>query len=138
MLTVKRIYFGNWLRDYSQAMDIAGLSKLPKQTILNLVMALAFLAMGYGTGEFEVTEERLGVYLPVEHIDSPKVRAETVTTGPDADIRVVQGYAADQPGGDARKFDPRLRPPVDPRELEIDPRTGMKVRPREPVQSMCR
>ena len=73
-------------------------------------MALAFLAMGYGTGEFEVTEERLGVYLPTEHIDSPK------------------GYAADQPGGDARKFDPRLRPPVDPRELEIDPRTGMKVR----------
>ena len=28
---------GNWLRDYSQAMDIAGLSKLSKQTILNLV-----------------------------------------------------------------------------------------------------
>jgi hypothetical protein len=35
-------------------------------------MALAFLAMGYGTGEFEVTEERLGVYLPTEHIDSVK------------------------------------------------------------------
>ncbi|KAK4049100.1 hypothetical protein OIO90_005570 [Microbotryomycetes sp. JL221] len=91
-----------------QAMDIAGLSKLPKQTILNLIMALGFLAHGYATGEFEVTDERLGVYLPTEHIDNPK------------------GYAADQPGGDARKFDPRLRPPVNPQELEIDPRTGMK------------
>lgn len=32
------------------------------------------------------------------------------------------------PGGDARKVDPRLRGPIDPRELEIDHRTGMKVR----------
>ncbi|GAA5960368.1 hypothetical protein JCM21900_003530 [Sporobolomyces salmonicolor] len=107
-LDIKRVYFGNWLRDYSQAMDIAGLTKLSKQTIINLIMALGFLAHGYATGEFEVTEERLGVYLCTEHIDNPK------------------GYAADQPGGDARHVDPRLRPPVDPRELEIDPRTGMK------------
>ncbi|GAA5870617.1 hypothetical protein JCM3774_001704 [Rhodotorula dairenensis] len=107
-LDVKRVYFGNWLRDYSQAMDIAGLSKLSKQTILNLVMALGFLAHGYATAEFEVTDERLGVYLPTEHIDNPK------------------GYAADQPGGDARRVDPRLRPPVQDVELEIDPRTGMK------------
>ncbi|CEQ40366.1 SPOSA6832_01974, partial [Sporobolomyces salmonicolor] len=128
-LDIKRVYFGNWLRDYSQAMDIAGLTKLSKQTIINLIMALGFLAHGYATGEFEVrpffpclsifrlltvcldhlfhqvTEERLGVYLCTEHIDNPK---------------------ADQPGGDARHVDPRLRPPVDPRELEIDPRTGMK------------
>lgn len=54
--------------DYSQAMDIAGLSKLPKQTILNLIMALGFMAHGYATGEFEVTEERLGVYQTTEHI----------------------------------------------------------------------
>ena len=40
-----------------------------------------------------------------EHIDNPK------------------GYGE---GEDARKYDPRLRGPVDPRELEIDPRTGMK------------
>lgn len=37
-------------RDYSQAMDVAGLSKLSRQQILNLVMALTFLAMGYATG----------------------------------------------------------------------------------------
>jgi hypothetical protein len=63
------------------------------------------MANGYATEEFEVTEERLGVYRPEEHIDNPL------------------GYAD---GTDARKYDPRLRGPVDPRELEIDPRTGMK------------
>lgn len=73
-------------------------------------MGLGFLAHGYATKEFEVTEERLGVYLPVEHIDNPS------------------GYAAAEPGGDARRTDPRLRGPIDPRELEIDPNTGMKVR----------
>ncbi|GAA6061244.1 hypothetical protein JCM10212_002703 [Sporobolomyces blumeae] len=107
-LDIKRVYFGNWLRDYSQAMDVAGLTKLSKQTIINLIMALGFMAHGYATGEFEVTEERLGVYSCLEHIDNPK------------------GYGADQPGGDARHVDPRLRGPVDPRELEVDPRTGMK------------
>lgn len=63
------------------------------------------MAHGYATEEFEVTEERLGVYRPEEHIDNPR------------------GYAD---GEDARKYDPRLRGPVDPKELEIDPRTGMK------------
>ncbi|KAG7098509.1 hypothetical protein E1B28_000453 [Marasmius oreades] len=104
-LDIKRVYFGNWLRDYSQAVDIAGLTKLPLQTIINLCMALGFLAHGYATNEFEVTRERLGCYLPTEHIDNPK------------------GYGD---GQDARKFDPRLRGPVNPRELEIDLRTGMK------------
>lgn len=63
------------------------------------------MANGYATEEFEVTEERLGAYRPEEHIDNPL------------------GYAD---GQDARQYDPRLRGPVDPRELEIDPRTGMK------------
>ncbi|KAL0581875.1 hypothetical protein V5O48_000104 [Marasmius crinis-equi] len=125
-LDIKRVYFGNWLRDYSQvrnklskgflnrylsdcsgrqAVDIAGLSKLPLQTIINLCMALGFLAHGYATNEFEVTKDRLGCYLPTEHIDNPK------------------GYGD---GKDPRTVDPRLRGPVDPRELEIDTRTGMK------------
>lgn len=64
-------------------------------------MALGFLSHGYATGEFEVTKERLGVYSCVEHIDNPK------------------GYGADEPGGDARYLDSRLRGPVDPRELEV-------------------
>ncbi|KAG6878317.1 hypothetical protein C0993_008914 [Termitomyces sp. T159_Od127] len=41
-----------------------------------------------------------------EHIDNPK------------------GYAAKE--GDARRYHPKLRPPVDNRELEFDERTGMK------------
>lgn len=56
--------------------------------------------------EFEVTEERLGCYRPEEHIDNPK------------------DYADNK---DAREYDKRLRPPVRPIELEIDPKTGMKV-----------
>ncbi|BEI86570.1 hypothetical protein CcaverHIS002_0608570 [Cutaneotrichosporon cavernicola] len=104
-LDLKRVYFGNWLRDYSQAVDVASLSKVPLQTILNVVMVLGFLAHGYVTEEFEVTKERLGCYLPIEHIDNPK------------------GYAE---GEDARKYDPRLRGPIDPRELQIDPQSGMK------------
>ncbi|PPR00750.1 hypothetical protein CVT24_000775 [Panaeolus cyanescens] len=104
-LDIKRVYFGNWLRDYSQAVDIASLKKLQLQTIINLIMVLGFMAHGYATHEFEVTPERLGVYLPVEHIDNPK------------------GYGD---GEDARQYHPQLRGPVDPRELEIDPRTGMK------------
>jgi len=52
-----------------------------------------------------VTEERLGVYRPEEHIDNPKDYADNI---------------------DARQYDPRLRGPVNPMELQIDPRTGMK------------
>ena len=55
--------------------------------------------------EFEVTEERLGTYRPEEHIDNPK------------------DYADNQ---DARQYDTRLRPPVQPIELQVDPQTGMK------------
>ncbi|KAG5350799.1 hypothetical protein C0989_009227 [Termitomyces sp. Mn162] len=123
-LDVKRVYFGYVLSLPSalnpnlppspetgcaitarHAIDIASLKKMPIQTIMNLLMVLGFMAHGYATHEFEVTQERIGVYLPVEHIDNPK------------------GYGE---GEDARKYHPALRPPVDPRELEIDPRTGMK------------
>ncbi|CAO1635322.1 unnamed protein product [Parajaminaea phylloscopi] len=104
-LDIKRIYFGNFLRDYSQAMDVAALEKLPKQTILTIVMVLSFMAFGYATDEFEVTEERLGVYNACEHLDNPAGMYE---------------------GIDAKRFDSRLRGPVDPRELEVDPRSGMK------------
>jgi len=105
-LDVKRVYFGNWLRDYSQAMDIAGLSKLTAQTLVTVVSALGFMTFGFATEEFQVTADRLGVYLPIEHIDNPK------------------GYGEKE--GDPRQFHPKLRPPVDPRELEIDQNTGMK------------
>lgn len=81
---LRTILLSNWLRDYSQAVDIAVLKKLPLQSIINICMALGFLvswcqtmtfeinlliptpqAHGYATAEFEVTANRLGVYLPV-------------------------------------------------------------------------
>ncbi|KAL3478604.1 heterokaryon incompatibility protein Het-C-domain-containing protein [Aspergillus californicus] len=102
---VKRVYFGNWLRDYSQAMDVGTLKSLPADTIRILVWILSFLSFGYATAEFEVTSERLGVYRPEEHIDNPK------------------DYADNE---DARQYDARLRPPIQDIELEIDPDTGMK------------
>ncbi|KAJ5295544.1 hypothetical protein N7508_010365 [Penicillium antarcticum] len=102
---IKRVYFGNWLRDYSQAMDVGTLKSLQAETIRILVWVLSFLSFGYATGEFEVTSDRLGVYRPEEHIDNPK------------------DYADNE---DARQYDKRLRPPVRNIELEIDPNTGMK------------
>lgn len=104
-LLVQRTYFGNWLRDYSQAVDVGSLKGVNAETIRILVWVLSFLANGYATEEFEVTAERLGVYRPEEHIDNPL------------------GYAD---GKDAREFDRRLRGLVMPVETEIDPYTGMK------------
>ncbi|KAF2164844.1 hypothetical protein M409DRAFT_56215 [Zasmidium cellare ATCC 36951] len=104
-MMVKRAYFGNWLRDYSQAVDVGTLKGVPADTIRVLVWVLSFMSFGYATLEFEVTSERLGVYRPEEHIDNPK------------------DYADNQ---DARQYDQRLRGPVMPIELQVDPNTGMK------------
>jgi hypothetical protein len=99
------VYFGNWLRDYSQAVDVGTLQRVQAETIRVLVWILSFMSFGYATGEFEVTSERLGVYRPEEHIDNPK------------------DYADNE---DARKYDGRLRGPVTREELAVDPETGMK------------
>ncbi|EXJ84413.1 hypothetical protein A1O3_05080 [Capronia epimyces CBS 606.96] len=104
-MMIKRVYFGNWLRDYSQAMDTGALKKAQPETIRILVWLLSFLAFGYATAEFEVTSEKLGVYRPEEHIDNPK------------------DYNDNE---DARKYDPRLRAPVRDIELQIDTDSGMK------------
>ncbi|KAL1958966.1 hypothetical protein VTO42DRAFT_3519 [Malbranchea cinnamomea] len=105
-LDVLRVYFGNWLRDYSQAVDVGTVKYVSAEAIRILLWILGFMSFGYGTGEFEVTTERLGCYQPTEHIDNPL------------------GYAE---GDDARRYDRRLRGPVDEeRELAIDLRTGLK------------
>ncbi|KAK9480236.1 heterokaryon incompatibility Het-C, partial [Lipomyces japonicus] len=105
-ISIKRVYFGNWLRDYSQAVDVGTLSKnISLDTIRLLLWVLGFLAFGYATEEFEVTNERLGVYRPEEHIDNPRDYADN---------------------NDARQYDRRLRGPVAAEELEIDSQTGMK------------
>jgi hypothetical protein len=99
----RQIYFGNWLRDFSQIIDTTGLDNVPESVLRAIVSIMGFLEFGFATDEFEVTRERLGCYTHVEHIDNPK------------------GYPSN-----AKEIDERLRGPLDPRELEFDPKTGMK------------
>lgn len=105
-MDVKRVYFGNWLRDYSQAVDVGAVKFVSAEAVRLLIWVLGFMSFGYGTGEFEVTRDRLGCYRPEEHIDNPKDYADNI---------------------DARQYDRRLRGPVDERrELSVDERTGLK------------
>ncbi|EOA91480.1 uncharacterized protein SETTUDRAFT_162193 [Exserohilum turcica Et28A] len=105
-MDVKRVYFGNWLRDYSQAVDVGTVKMVSAEAIRILLWILGFMSFGYGTKEFEVTRDRLGCYRPEEHIDNPKDYADNI---------------------DARDYDRRLRGPVDERrELSIDEETGLK------------
>ncbi|EFQ25491.1 heterokaryon incompatibility protein Het-C [Colletotrichum graminicola] len=105
-MMVSRVYFGNWLRDYSQAIDVGTVKSVSAEAIRLLLCVLGFLTFGFGSKEFEVTADRLGCYRPEDHIDNPK------------------NYADNE---DARQYDRRLRGPVDEGvELAIDPETGMK------------
>ncbi|KAK3310461.1 heterokaryon incompatibility protein Het-C-domain-containing protein [Chaetomium strumarium] len=105
-LMVSRVYFGNWLRDYSQAIDVGTVKSVSAEAIRLLLCILGFLTFGYGSREFEVTAERLGCYRPEDHIDNPKNYADNV---------------------DARQYDRRLRGPVDESvELAVDEQSGMK------------
>lgn len=84
---IDAVYFGNWLRDYSQVVDpkITRAADMPKEfpaalsraSWTNLVDVLAAkkfvdLRMRY-PNEMKVTPEKLGVYRPTEHIDNPLV-----------------------------------------------------------------
>lgn len=71
-MDVKRVYFGNWLRDYSQAVDVGTVKYVSAEAIRILLWVLGFMSFGYATGPFEVTTDRLGCYRPEEHIDNPK------------------------------------------------------------------
>ncbi|KAI9781493.1 MAG: hypothetical protein M1839_005908 [Geoglossum umbratile] len=103
-MDIKRVYSGNWLWDYSQAVDVGTVKHVSAEAIRILV--LWFLTFGYATTEFEVTTERLGRCRPEEHIDNPKDYADNL---------------------DARPYDTRLRGPIDERrELSVYPRTGLK------------
>lgn len=99
----KQIYFGNWLRDFSQVIDTTLLENVDEAILRAIVAVMGFLEFGFATDEFDVTRERLGCYSHVEHIDNPA------------------GYV-----DNAKEIDERLRGPVDPKELEFDPTTGMK------------
>lgn len=81
------IYFGNWLRDYSQLLDPKlvrgpGMAKnfpklLSRQALTEVIDILATRRFAEARlrapDSFRVTPERLGVYRPSEHIDNPRV-----------------------------------------------------------------
>ncbi|MDB5983327.1 MAG: hypothetical protein JWQ69_4342 [Pseudomonas sp.] len=94
------VYFGNWLRDYSQLLDpkiVRGeLDKdfpnlLSREALTQIVDVLAVREFTEqrktSPGSFTVTPDILGVYRPSEHIDNPKALkptpADPTTRDPD-------------------------------------------------------
>jgi|GEM_PF-2327844 len=115
-----QIYFGNWLRDYSQFLDPAWMIVFENKFIragsvardcmtnyLDLMAKSEFeptvTPSAHESGVFKVTRAKCGVYRPEEHIDNP------------------QGIA----NGSA--IDPLFHGPVAPGELDVDANTGMKT-----------
>ena len=45
-LDVKRVYFGNWLRDYSQAVDVGTVKYVSAEAIRILLWVLGFMSFG--------------------------------------------------------------------------------------------
>jgi len=116
------VYFGNWLRDYSQVLDpkIVRATSMPKgfpdvlsrdalTRIVDVMSIKQFAELRKSDPKaFTVTPHKLGVYRPSEHIDNPR-------------------------NTDARPLDPQLRDPdfepvVAPGDplLDIDYDTSMK------------
>lgn len=119
---VRAIYFGNWLRDYSQLLDpkIVRAAHMPedfpdllsRQALTAIVDVLAVREftdlMAHYRERFRVTSDRLGVYRPSEHIDNPKVTAPAPFDPLDRDM----------------DFEPWVL--ADDELVEIDPETSMK------------
>ncbi len=86
--------------------DVGTVKYVSAEAIRIIIWILSFMSFGYATNEFEVTTARLGCYRAEEHIDNPRDYADNA---------------------DARRYDRRLRGPVDERrELAVDERTGLK------------
>nr|WP_260049035.1 type VI secretion system tip protein TssI/VgrG [Pseudoduganella aquatica] len=113
------VYFGNWLRDYSQILDPKiirppGMPKdltryISRDTLTKVVDVLAeekFVFEAASKKEFAVTKENLGVYRAVEHIDNP--------TNFDTNPR------------DNRAVDADFEPPPSATYLSIDAGSSMK------------
>lgn len=103
---IEAVYFGNWLRDYSQLLDpkIVRAASMPKnfpdvlsrETLTKIVDVLAvrkFHLRRVSPELFTVTPEMLGVYRPSQHIDNPKVinpqPTDPATRDPDFDPWVL-------------------------------------------------
>jgi hypothetical protein len=84
------VYFGNWLRDFSQIVDPKLTRKkgdpytkgLLRETLTAIVDLLARAEFG-DTPEFRVTPKMLGVYRNEEHIDNPSGMTDARHIDPD-------------------------------------------------------
>jgi len=107
----KSLYFGNWLRDYSQLLDpkIVRATDMPKNfpdvlsrealtRIVDVLSIKRFADMRQAEPRlFTVTPEILGVYRPSEHIDNPRNTdpnaPDPTTRDPDFEPLVQDGDA---------------------------------------------
>lgn len=119
---IDAVYFGNWLRDYSQIVDpkITRAADMPKDfpatlsregwtSLVDVLAAKKFFDLRFQyPDKLKVTPEKLGVYRPHEHIDNPLV--------------------IDPPFADPRMRDPDFEPWVlqDNPVLGVDPDTSRK------------
>jgi hypothetical protein len=65
------IYFGNWLRDFSQ-LNGSG-NRMAQNHLLSLFTVIQVL--GWGEFNREVKPDELGTYVPSEHLDNPNAGA---------------------------------------------------------------
>lgn len=82
-----QIYFGNWLRDFSQ-LNTSG-SPLAHNDLLSLFTVIRVL--GWGEWNREVTPDELGTYVPSEHLDNPD--AAGLSSGIEPNQRTVEDPA---------------------------------------------
>ncbi|WP_259644979.1 Het-C domain-containing protein [Pseudomonas cichorii] len=131
---IRAIYFGNWLRDYSQLLDpkIVRAASMPKsfpdllsrEALTSIVDVLAVREftdlMKIDRSRFTVTPQRLGVYRPGEHIDNPK--------------------AINPKPANPRERDPDFEDWVKPGDpaLQVDAQTSMKRYIQHSVEIMSR
>lgn len=120
---VRAIYYGNWLRDYSQLLDpklvrAAGAPKnfpktLSREALTQIVDVLAVREfidlMEQNREQFKVTPEKLGVYRPSEHLDNPHPGAGKRVDYKQIDEAFEEWVAANDPS------------------LQVDPATSMKA-----------
>ncbi|MEO7424050.1 MAG: HET-C-related protein [Fibrobacteria bacterium] len=114
-----QIYFGNWLRDYSQFLDPSWMqvfenplihkAKQAREVMTNYLDLMSKSEFDPGVapgvhekGVFHVTTANCGVYRAEEHIDNP--------------LGITNGAA----------IDPLFHGAVPPNEIAIDPNTGIK------------
>jgi hypothetical protein len=106
---MQAITFGNWMRDHSQLVDPKLVrakdtprnfpSVLSRQTLTQIVDVLAARKFSdvrqNNSSDYSVTNEKLGVYRPSEHIDNPKVltvpTVDPITRDPDFEPWVLTG-----------------------------------------------